>query len=131
MGSKIDEVTKHSVHTLVFRSQKRAHEMFISDQGSLPDSEKDLDIHIKRIKAKAYYGNSLVERVNHAKIRKEAYENRPEALTQEIPEESSDKINLEAPANSGSTNMSSNASNQLVAFSGKPRVLWSYDKAKV
>ena len=45
-----DEVTKHSVHTLVFRSQKRAHEMFISDQGSLPDAEKDLDSFIKRIK---------------------------------------------------------------------------------
>jgi hypothetical protein len=27
-----EEVTKHSVHTLVFRSLKRTHDMFVSDQ---------------------------------------------------------------------------------------------------
>ena len=30
------EVQKHSVHTLVFRSLKRTHDMFLSDQGTLP-----------------------------------------------------------------------------------------------
>ena len=29
-----EEVTKHSVHTLVFRSLKRTHDMFVSDQAS-------------------------------------------------------------------------------------------------
>ena len=29
------EVVKHSVHTLVFRSLKRSHDMFISEEGHL------------------------------------------------------------------------------------------------
>ncbi|XP_076467874.1 pleiotropic regulator 1-like [Babylonia areolata] len=32
----LEDVQKHSVHTLVFRSLKRTHDMFLSDQGSLP-----------------------------------------------------------------------------------------------
>ena len=45
MGSKsaTDEVVKHSVHTLVFRSLKRTHDMFISDQGDLPSVDGDAD----------------------------------------------------------------------------------------
>lgn len=35
-----EEVTKHSVHTLVFRSLKRTHDMFVSDQGNLPDEDR-------------------------------------------------------------------------------------------
>ena len=67
---------------------------------------------------KSYYSKSLVERVNHAKVKKEAYDNRPEALTQETPEESSDKIN-EISTNPGSTSSASNApGGQLVAFTG-------------
>lgn len=31
-----DEVIKHSVHTLVFRSLKRSHDMFLSNQSMLP-----------------------------------------------------------------------------------------------
>lgn len=31
-----DEVIKHSVHTLVFRSLKRSHDMFLANQGMLP-----------------------------------------------------------------------------------------------
>ena len=31
-----EEVTRHSVHTLVFRSLKRTHDMFLSDAGQLP-----------------------------------------------------------------------------------------------
>ncbi|XP_005103978.1 pleiotropic regulator 1 [Aplysia californica] len=31
-----EEVQKHSVHTLVFRSLKRTHDMFLSDQGNAP-----------------------------------------------------------------------------------------------
>ena len=41
------EVQKHSVHTLVFRSLKRTHDMFLSDQGTLPlRDEKRLEKHI-------------------------------------------------------------------------------------
>jgi len=29
----VEEVQKHSVHTLVFRSLKRTHDMFVADNG--------------------------------------------------------------------------------------------------
>lgn len=114
-----EEVTKHSVHTLVFRSQKRAHEMFITDQGSLPDPEKDLESFIKRIKAQSYYGKSLVERVNQAKVKKEAYESRPDVLTQESSEGdvSTDKMSEIATTSNANSNTSSTGG-QLVAFTG-------------
>ena len=118
-----EEVTKHSVHTLVFRSQKRAHEMFITDQGSLPDPEKDLESFIKRIKAQSYYGKSLVERVNQAKVKKEAYESRPDVLTQESSEGevSTDKMSEMATTSNANSNPSSTGG-QLVAFTGKTRI---------
>ena len=116
-----EEVTKHSVHTLVFRSQKRAHEMFITDQGSLPDPEKDLESYIKRIKAESYYGKSLVERVNQAKVKKEAYESRPDVLTQETSEDvSTDKMSEIATPSNANSNPSSTGG-QLVAFTGKKK----------
>ena len=34
------DVQKHSVHTLVFRSLKRTHDMFLSDQGTLPPRDE-------------------------------------------------------------------------------------------
>ena len=118
-----EEVTKHSVHTLVFRSQKRAHEMFITDQGSLPDPEKDLESFIKRIKAQSYYGKSLVERVNQAKVKKEAYESRPDVFTQESSEGdvSTDKMSEIATTSNANSNPSSTGG-QLVAFTGKRRI---------
>lgn len=32
----VEDVQRHSVHTLVFRSLKRSHDMFLSNQGLLP-----------------------------------------------------------------------------------------------
>ena len=51
-----EEVTKHSVHTLVFRSQKRTHDMFISDQGALPSLDQKAADLSRRVKARATYG---------------------------------------------------------------------------
>lgn len=34
-----EEVTRHSVHTLIFRSLKRTHDLFVSDQGGLPEDD--------------------------------------------------------------------------------------------
>lgn len=31
----MEDVQKHSVHTLVFRSLKRSHDFFVSNQGNL------------------------------------------------------------------------------------------------
>lgn len=71
MPAGTEEVTKHSVHTLVFRSQKRSHDMFISDQGNLPENDKDLDAFIKRLKAKSFYSHLIVNHVDREKIRKQ------------------------------------------------------------
>jgi len=114
------EVTKHSVHTLVFRSQKRSHEMFIHDQGNLPDSEKDIEAMIKKIKSKSFYSEALVKFVDREQAKKQAMESRIEVSNPE---------NVENP--SGMTpgagtismtdnpaNLNSAQANQLVAFSG-------------
>ena len=53
---KAEEVTKHSVHTLVFRSLKRTHDMFISDQGALPALDPKAADLSRRVKARATYG---------------------------------------------------------------------------
>jgi len=51
-----EEVTKHSVHTLVFRSLKRTHDMFVSDQGNLPEVDKESEELMWKVKSKAMYG---------------------------------------------------------------------------
>lgn len=38
----MEEVQRHSVHTLVFRSLKRSHDMFVSNQAFLPEISEDL-----------------------------------------------------------------------------------------
>ena len=119
-----EEVTKHSVHTLVFRSQKRAHEMFISDQGNLPEADKDMDSFIKRIKAKDYYGAHLVQNAEQEKSRRRAYENRPDAILSGTAEnagsgapsaENAEQNSMMASQSSGNPPSSGG---QLVAFTG-------------
>ena len=56
IAEKSEEVTKHSVHTLVFRSQKRTHDMFISDQGALPAPDLKAAELSRKVKARATYG---------------------------------------------------------------------------
>ena len=109
----VDEVTKHSVHTLVFRSQKRTHELFIADQGSLPESDLELDTFIKKLKAKSYYGENLVKYVDRAREKKQQLDSRPEVLTSE------------SGANASSSEKAENddtsvppLGGQLVAFTG-------------
>jgi len=51
-----EEVTKHSVHTLVFRSLKRTHDMFVSDQGSLPAPDQEAERLLRAVKSRAVYG---------------------------------------------------------------------------
>ncbi len=69
-----EEVTKHSVHTLVFRSQKRTHDMFIADQGILPASDLIATKMWRNIKARSAYQH-IVQRVDKAKKDREAYQN--------------------------------------------------------
>jgi len=51
-----EEVTKHSVHTLVFRSLKRTHDMFVTDQGNLPDLDNESERVLRGIKSSSMYG---------------------------------------------------------------------------
>merc|ERR1712111_69900 len=66
-----EEVTKHSVHTLVFRSQKRTHDMFISDQGQLPPLDSKAADLSRRVKARSTYG-AIIEAVELQNKRKAA-----------------------------------------------------------
>ncbi|KNC32750.1 hypothetical protein FF38_10250 [Lucilia cuprina] len=52
----MEEVQRHSVHTLIFRSLKRTHDMFVSNQGALPEIDEKLEKIRKSIKARDSYG---------------------------------------------------------------------------
>ncbi|KAK6173272.1 hypothetical protein SNE40_016753 [Patella caerulea] len=54
-----EDVQKHSVHTLVFRSLKRTHDMFISDQGSLPWKDEKSETIKRMSKVRDEYGPVL------------------------------------------------------------------------
>ena len=56
IDDNLDEVRKHSVHTLVFRSLKRAHEMFASDMNVLPPIDEKMKTFVNSIKANDQYG---------------------------------------------------------------------------
>ncbi|XP_033742900.1 pleiotropic regulator 1-like [Pecten maximus] len=45
-----EEVQKHSVHTLVFRSLKRTHDMFIADQGNTPAKDQKCELLKRKLK---------------------------------------------------------------------------------
>ena len=117
------EVTKHSVHTLVFRSQKRSHEMFIHDQGNLPESDREIDAMIKKIKSKSFYSQNLVQFVDREKSRKEAMESRIEvSSTENIESATGATSGVPSGSNSLAENMASNPSstsgNQMMAYTG-------------
>lgn len=61
----MEEVQRHSVHTLVFRSLKRSHDMFVSNQALLPESDEQLERRKKLLKAKDTYGH-IYERVRNS-----------------------------------------------------------------
>lgn len=52
----MEEVQRHSVHTLVFRSLKRTHDVFISNQGMLPPVDEKAENIRKAVKARDTYG---------------------------------------------------------------------------
>ncbi|CAH1956102.1 unnamed protein product [Acanthoscelides obtectus] len=52
----VEDVQRHSVHTLVFRSLKRSHDMFISNQGNLPTVDETAEKIRRAVKARDSYG---------------------------------------------------------------------------
>ncbi|CAH8568536.1 unnamed protein product [Schistosoma curassoni] len=57
----MEVVQRHSVHTLVFRSLKRTHDMFEADQSRLPEVDEKSNSLKVAIKAKDQYGPVLKE----------------------------------------------------------------------
>jgi len=80
-----EEVTKHSVHTLVFRSLKRTHDMFVSDQGSLPDTDAESEKVLRGVKSRAVYGavQTKVDKVKSMPSHQVASSNNDTAAGQE------------------------------------------------
>ncbi|XP_076635946.1 transport and golgi organization 4 [Colletes latitarsis] len=68
------DVQRHSVHTLVFRSLKRMHDMFLLNQGTLPPVDPNMQRVKKSVKAKDCYG-PVLERVKDNNIMKTQNEN--------------------------------------------------------
>ncbi|KAL2712418.1 pleiotropic regulator 1 isoform X1 [Vespula squamosa] len=68
------DVQRHSVHTLVFRSLKRTHDMFLLNQSTLPPVDQNLQNMKKSVKAKDCYG-PVMERVKHNMMTKVQNEN--------------------------------------------------------
>ncbi|XP_028035536.1 pleiotropic regulator 1 isoform X1 [Bombyx mandarina] len=54
-----EDVIKHSVHTLVFRSLKRSHDMFLANQGMLPPIDDKAEKVLKLVKARDSYGQVM------------------------------------------------------------------------
>ncbi|KAK3597718.1 hypothetical protein CHS0354_040094 [Potamilus streckersoni] len=52
----VEEVQKHSVHTLVFRSLKRTHDMFLAEQGNIPGKDEKSLLLRKLVKIDDEYG---------------------------------------------------------------------------
>ncbi|XP_059619295.1 pleiotropic regulator 1 [Phlebotomus argentipes] len=66
----VEEVQKHSVHTLVFRSLKRTHDMFLANQTFLPVLKDDTAEKIRRaVKSRDGYG-LVFDRVQVTKAQK-------------------------------------------------------------
>lgn len=63
-----EDVTRHSIPTLVFRSLKRTHDMFQSDQGQLPATDDKANTLWKNVKARSMYG-PILDKVNYEKNR--------------------------------------------------------------
>ncbi|XP_016989913.1 pleiotropic regulator 1 [Drosophila rhopaloa] len=66
----MEDVQKHSVHTLIFRSLKRTHDLFVSNQGNLPEIDDRLEKLRRSIKAKDSYGLVLDKAVKIGEARK-------------------------------------------------------------
>nr|CAD7258271.1 unnamed protein product [Timema shepardi] len=60
----VEEVQRHSVHTLVFRSLKRSHDMFLSSHGFLPPLDLKAETLKKMVKSRDSYG-LVLERAKH------------------------------------------------------------------
>ncbi|XP_050348654.1 pleiotropic regulator 1 [Nymphalis io] len=73
-----DEVIKHSVHTLVFRSLKRSHDMFLSNQSMLPPIDEKAEKILRSVKARDSYGQVMSAVQKAQAIKQQEALNRPD-----------------------------------------------------
>ncbi|XP_063621929.1 pleiotropic regulator 1 [Cydia splendana] len=73
-----DDVIKHSVHTLVFRSLKRSHDMFLANQGMLPPIDEKAEKILKSVKARDGYGQVMVAVQKAQAVKQQEVMSRPE-----------------------------------------------------
>jgi len=106
-----EEVTKHSVHTLVFRSLKRTHDMFVTDQGDLPGVDNEAERVLRGIKSAAMYGK-VREQVDRLKNMPE-YQKKGE-LGQETPENGDGAVALYKAPNMMAGAVTNNTSSAVV-----------------
>lgn len=87
MPSTTDDVQRHSVHTLVFRSLKRTHDMFLCDQGALPPVDESLEKLRRQVKSRNQYGPvlNLVKQNKRKAASQPVYDGDPEEF-QDRPE---------------------------------------------
>ncbi|RUS86834.1 hypothetical protein EGW08_005430 [Elysia chlorotica] len=98
-----EEVQKHSVHTLVFRSLKRTHDMFLSDQGNTPEKDKKSDKVRAAVKVHDEYGpvKEAAARESQAKQRLVAGGGDGNAVNQAGEGADSNRIDSVFPINEG------------------------------
>ncbi|XP_030836759.1 pleiotropic regulator 1 [Strongylocentrotus purpuratus] len=72
----MEEVSKHSVHTLVFRSLKRSHDMFIADNAHPPNRDAEADKVKIACKVKDQYGmvQNLTATTGHQRIAEDSHQ---------------------------------------------------------
>lgn len=81
----MEDVQRHSVHTLVFRSLKRSHDMFVSNQAMLPEVDEKLEQTKKSIKARDSYG-LVFDRVKKANATRQKQQMDASASVETPPE---------------------------------------------
>ncbi|XP_002164606.2 pleiotropic regulator 1 [Hydra vulgaris] len=59
-----EEITKHSVHTLVFRSIKRTHDLFLADHALAVPQDKEADELRRKLKIHAEYSHLKEKQAN-------------------------------------------------------------------
>ncbi|CAF1664866.1 unnamed protein product, partial [Adineta ricciae] len=116
-----------SVHSLVFRSLKRTHDLFLANQNAPVSPDENADSISRKIKAKDQYGTVLTLPKGmkpHVKGAAEATDAAPEATNNEITSNGDEPIRENIPntiANSDTTAAANAAMSNALVLVNKPQ----------
>ena len=126
MEEPIPDTVKHSVHTLVFQSQKRARDMFISEYAEPVAQDTQSETLRRNVKAKSEYG-SVLEMSKTLKFRTIVDEAKKKGVNKSGGDVKEDRWNPELVGESGlKTNKSKKNdidSKALVAIAGSKEIV--------